>query len=356
MTGPPRVGELFAGIGGFGLALHAAFGARTVWTSEVAAAPSRVLDTRLEVPNHGDITRINWDQIEPVDILCGGFPCQDVSTAGLRRGITPDTRSGLWAHFATAIDRLRPPLVAIENVRGLLSAPATHGNMEPCPGCLGNRSDQPDLRALGAVLGDLADIGFDAEWTVLPASAVGAPHRRERTFILAWPVGTDPTRVGQQRPRVARPGRTRPADGTRDAPDPDGSRRGQDLDRVRVGPVDPGGQPAPHTGRRARAQGDQDGTATRRGSGAAAWGPYAPAVARWEHATGRPAPPPTVVSTRSSTPVLSPHAVEWMMGFPKGWATDLDIPKSKILKAYGNALVPQQAARAFQILTERAHP
>ncbi len=119
-----------------------------------------------DVPNLGDITTINWNEIPPVDVLCGGFPCQDVSTVGKRSGLAPGTRSGLWSHMAEAIDALQPQLVVIENVRGLLSSP-------------------------------------------LSASLVGAPHPRLRLFIVAHrqDVVQNPTRDGlDSRRGVARPG------------------------------------------------------------------------------------------------------------------------------------------------------
>ncbi|MDX3099085.1 DNA cytosine methyltransferase [Streptomyces sp. ME19-03-3] len=98
------------------------------------------------------------------------------------------TRSGLWLHIVRAIEALTPCLVVIENVRGLLTSPAgSPGDVEPCPWCLGDTAGQPAVRALGAVLGSLADLGFDARWCVLRASEVGAPHRRERIFLAAWP-------------------------------------------------------------------------------------------------------------------------------------------------------------------------
>ena len=123
---------------------------------------------------------------EPVDILTGGFPCQDLSLAGKRAGLKDGTRSGLWSEFAHAIDVIRPRLVVIENVRGLLSATA-HSDVEPCSWCLGDDGGEPALRALGAVLGDLASLGYDARWTGLRAADAGAPHGRFRVFIVAYP-------------------------------------------------------------------------------------------------------------------------------------------------------------------------
>jgi len=112
--------------------------------------------------------------------------CQDISLAGLRRGLIPGvTRTGLWSEVARAIDELRPELVFLENTDGLLSAKAS-SPVEWCPDCLGNRPEDPVLlRALGAVLGDLADLGYDADWCTVPASSAGAPHRRKRVFALA---------------------------------------------------------------------------------------------------------------------------------------------------------------------------
>jgi len=167
------------------MGVQAALGGHVVWHSEVDEAASKVLAYRYPgVPNLGDITRIDWAGVPAVDVLCGGFPCQDVSAAGKRAGIHHSTRSGLWAYFADAIDVLQPALVIIENVRGLLSATA-HRDMEFNDPIVGNGSGRPVLRAAGAVLGDLADLGYDAAWTTLAAAAVGAPHRRERVFVLA---------------------------------------------------------------------------------------------------------------------------------------------------------------------------
>ncbi|UJE15618.1 DNA methylase [Mycobacterium phage Madiba] len=185
-----KIGSLFSGAGGLDIAVEQFFGARTVWHCELNPAASKVLAHRWPgVPNLGDITAVDWSTVEPVDILAGGFPCQDVSAAGRRAGIAEGTRSGLWTLFAEVINQLRPGVVVIENVRGLLSARAYRA-MESAETTVGDGADGPVLRALGAVLGDLADIGYDAQWVTVAAADVGAPHRRERVFILATPADT----------------------------------------------------------------------------------------------------------------------------------------------------------------------
>jgi DNA (cytosine-5)-methyltransferase 1 len=187
-----RIGSLFSGAAGLDRAVQEVFGGEVVWHSEIDKAASKVLAHRFPgVPNLGDITAIDWNTVEPIDILCGGFPCTDVSAAGKRAGMH-GTRSGLWTEFAKAIDNLRPRMVVIENVRGLLSAHANRP-MESDNVSLGDGGTVPVLRAAGAVLGDLSDIGYDAAWTTLAAGDVGAPHRRERVFIVA----TDTTLGGR---------------------------------------------------------------------------------------------------------------------------------------------------------------
>ena len=134
---------------------------QTRWFSEIDPYASAVLRKHwADVPNHGDIRNVGQGTVEPVDVLCGGFPCQDISNAGRRAGIDGE-RSGLWAEYARVIGELRPRYVIVENVAALLG------------------------RGLGRVLGDLAALGFDAEWHCIPASAVGAPHRRDRIWIVA---------------------------------------------------------------------------------------------------------------------------------------------------------------------------
>lgn len=182
-----KIGSLFSGYGGLDLAVEEFTGGETVWHVEFDKAPSVVLEKNFPgMPNYGDIRNVNWAEVEPVDILTGGFPCQDVSLAGRRAGMQEGTRSGLWSEFANAIEQLRPRLVVIENVRGLLSANAD-GGVEYPDEILDEAGGKPVLNAIAAVCGDLADLGYDAEWGLVPASAAGAPHRRDRIFITAYP-------------------------------------------------------------------------------------------------------------------------------------------------------------------------
>ena len=187
-----KIGSLFSGYGGLDTGVRMVLGGEVAWHCENDPSAAAVLAHHWpDLPNHGDITTVDWAAVEPVDVLTGGFPCQDVSVAGLRGGLSTGNRSGLWSQMAYAIAQLRPELVVIENVRGLLSA-RSDSDLEPCPWCLGDPPRRPSLRALGAVLGDLADLGYDAAWCCLRASDVGAPHRRERVFVLASPSADAP--------------------------------------------------------------------------------------------------------------------------------------------------------------------
>jgi hypothetical protein len=184
-----RVGSLFAGIGGFDLAARW-MGWETVWFSEVDEyAAARLAEHFPGVPNHGDITQIDFAAVEPIDMLCGGFPCQDVSQAGPRVGIE-GARSGLWTHYARAIRDLRPRYAVVENTPGLLH------------------------RGMGRVLGDLAELGYAAEWAVLSAGELGAPHLRERVWIVAYPEHQPDAPERGQRPTTSGQGARR-GDGAR---------------------------------------------------------------------------------------------------------------------------------------------
>jgi DNA (cytosine-5)-methyltransferase 1 len=183
-----KIGSLCTGYGGLDMAVEAAFGADTVWVSDIDKGARKILAHRYpDVPNLGDMTAVDWATVEPVDIIAGGTPCQDLSHAGKRAGMTEGTRSNLWVSMREAVAVIRPSFVVWENVRGAYSA-AADSEVESCPGCVG---DGPGLhlRALGRVLGDLSDLGYDCQWRALRAADVGAPHGRLRVFVLATYAG-----------------------------------------------------------------------------------------------------------------------------------------------------------------------
>jgi DNA (cytosine-5)-methyltransferase 1 len=165
------VGSLFSGIGGIDLGFERA-GHDIAWQVEIDPWCREILSKHWpQVPKFEDVTQVGADNLSPVDVLAGGFPCQDVSNAGKRAGIE-GARSGLWSEFDRIICDLRPRYVFVENVPGLL------------------------VRGMDRVLGDLAAAGYDAEWEVLSAADVGAPHLRKRVWIIAHANGKSGTQRG----------------------------------------------------------------------------------------------------------------------------------------------------------------
>ena len=204
------------------MGVQAVFGGEMAWYSEIDKGALKILEHRFpDVPNIGDITAVDWLTVEPVVILNGGSPCQDLSHAGKRAGMTEGTRSNLWVAMREAIAQLRPRLVIWENVRGAYSAEAD-SDLGSNPRLLADtrrRDGEPVLRALGRVLGDLSDLGYVGGWHGLRAADVGAPHGRFRVFVVAYTASdagrfahgdgshaTDASRVrrGAWRPAVAR--------------------------------------------------------------------------------------------------------------------------------------------------------
>lgn len=158
-----KVLDLFSGIGGFSLGLERTGGFETVAFCEIDPFCRQVLRKHWpDVPIFEDVRSLTADDTGPVDVICGGFPCQDISFAGKGAGLAGE-RSGLWSEIRRLTDNIRPQYLVVENVSALLS------------------------RGLGDVLADLASIRYDAEWHCIPASAVGAPHRRDRVWIIAYP-------------------------------------------------------------------------------------------------------------------------------------------------------------------------
>lgn len=403
-----RIGSLFSGCGGLDQGVEAVINAETVWVSDIDPGANKILAHRHpDIPNLGDITAIDWADVPAIDILTGGFPCQDLSLAGKRAGLRDGTRSGLWGVMAQAIQNLQPQLVVIENVRGILSANA-HSRVEPCAWCVGETPDDGLLRALGCVLGDLADLGYDARWHGLRASDIGAPHGRFRVFIVAYPhhaglegqqdqvgaaqterlghavSGVDagaaevtllPTPAvndmgagktieawdawtakmqakhgngnGHGKPLAIEAQRLLPTpratDGTKGGPGQRGSSGDLTMPSVAVRllptPLVGSTSPASH----GQISGDYR---ARMAEALDRWGDYSQAIHRWETAHGT-APEPT--EPGKNGPRLNPAFVEWMMGLPAGWVTDVPgLTRNQQLKALGNGVHPYQAAEALR--------
>jgi DNA (cytosine-5)-methyltransferase 1 len=340
-----KVGSLFTGYGG----LDTAVGGELAWYAEIDKAACEVLAYRYPgVPNLGDITKIDWTQVEPVDVLTGGYPCQPFSHAGLRKGKNDDRH--LWPYVRDAIDTLRPEYAVLENVSGHLTL------------------------GFANVLSDLATIGFDAEWGTFRAFDVGAPHQRKRLFIIAYPArGTWGEGQGRDYQKSERSTRLATHTGS-PITNTDSDGHGQQLHAGRMGSVESKATGSTQQRERSRGEFNPRGvddaayadntircdTQERlcafplSGSDFAAdtdWGKYAPAIRRWESVLDRPAPEPTV--QRKDKRRLNPQFVEWMMGLPEGWVTGHGLSAAQELKMLGNGVVPQQARSAIAQLMER---
>lgn len=256
--------SLASGTGGLDLAVEAVLDAELIWHAEFATSAAIIHERYWpNINNLHDVTTADWSGLERPDILCGGYPCQPFSSAGERKGFN-DPRN-LWPYFQNAIRILRPQLVILENVAAHLSL------------------------GFGRVLGDLADLWYDAEWGVFRASEVGAPHPRARVFIVAYTPGT---RCEGRLQRAETPRRN----------------------------IAPNGDSFP-------------------------WRKFEPAIRRWESIRGEHAPTP--LDSRG----LDPTFVEWLMGFPIGWTEG--IARTARLKGLGNAVLPPQGESAIRVLLDR---
>jgi len=287
-----KIGSLCTGYGGLDMAVEAYFNAEMVWCAENDKYASKVIEARFNKPNLNDIKTINWDEVEPIDILTAGYPCQPFSHAGQRKG-TEDDRH-LWPYIIKAISKLRPKYVILENVRGHLS--------------LGFKE----------VLGDLAQNGYDAKWRIVRASDVGAPHQRARLFIIAY-ANSDACQESRRAYREI------PTEST-------GFQRWQDIGQARCEHrcscevnCNPDNQYQSH-----------DRQVSELG------GRF---ITRRE--MSMQTSPNTLVDGK-----LNAKFVEYMMGLPNGWVTDLDLSRAQQLKMLGNGVVPQQAYYALELLHE----
>lgn len=331
-----RVGSLCSGYGGLDLAVLSVLGGEAVWHAEIDPAASRVLERHWpDAPNHGDLTAVDWSRVERVAVLTAGWPCQPWSTTGKRKGI--EDERAIWPAVAGAVRDLRPGLVFLENVAAI--APAGE---------------------LARAVGDLAALGYDAQWTRVRASDVGAPHQRRRVFILA----ADADSFGPVRTGAAWRGRTRSANNGaaahaplngRGEGRPEPARLIRRSDAAQCGDAAADANSAGIPSRRTGSVGDATaGQVQPLGGGGTDWAGYAGAIQRWEHVLRRPAPAPTVAGRRGGRQ-LSPVFVEWLMGLPEGWVTDTPgLSRNDCLRLLGNGVVPQQGAAALRWLLGQA--
>jgi DNA (cytosine-5)-methyltransferase 1 len=275
------------------MAVEAYFKAETVWCAEYDKHASKLIQERFGYLNYGDISKIDWSSVEPIDILTAGYPCQPFSVAGNRQG-SNDARH-LWPYIKEAISVLTPRWVVLENVRGHLS--------------LGFKE----------VLKDLAEVGYDARWQIVRASDVGAPHQRARLFIVAYPsndgFASGNTCRSKETITIAQ-GNGLTANSNGDAHQE--SRRGTSL------LLGESGQKQNETNRNEY---------------------------RFSLEMDRQEVPATLDQGK-----LNPAFVEYMMGLPKGWVTNVGLSRTQQLKMLGNGVVPQQAFHAIKLLIEMETP
>ena len=283
-----KIGSLCTGYGGLDLAVEAHFQAKTVWCAEFDKYASQVIATHFDMPNYGDIKAINWAEVEPIDILTAGYPCQPFSHAGYRKG-TDDARH-IFPYILEAISILRPQWVILENVRGHLSL------------------------GLKDVLQGLAEQGYNAKWEIVRASDVGAPHQRARLFIIAYTdsnARTQPRRddrsISSQGKEILN-GSDRQVNGS--------SNKNDSYTDNEYKPYD--GQ-VQGLGRRFTSR-------------------------REMHLQSAP-------NALDQDGKLNAEFVEYMMGLPVGWITNTGLSRAQQLKILGNGVVPQQAEYAIELLT-----
>jgi DNA (cytosine-5)-methyltransferase 1 len=273
-----NVFDIFSGIGGFSIGLEAA-GLQTVAFCEINPFCQKILKKHWpSVPVFSDITVIDKEDLKslpPIDVIAGGFPCQDISVAGKKKGIAAK-RSGLWKEFARLINEIRPKYAIIENVANLRS------------------------QGLISVLQDLWEIGYDAQWHCIPASAFGAPHRRDRIWIIAHPacIGKVRLSIGKEETEPE------PRGGSEDVSDTDskglqGCRGFKEISQICA---------------------QEQVSMYRRSRGTKQWGK-------------EPVEAPRLKDDR-----LNPDWVEWLMGYPISW-TDGGSRMQRLM-ALGNSVVP----------------
>jgi len=299
------------------MAVEEYFDAETVWVSEIDKYASQLIELKIKKPNLGDLKLVDWASVEPIDVMTAGYPCQPFSHAGQRQG-TNDARH-IWPYIKTAISVLRPSIVILENVRGHLSL------------------------GFSTVLADLAEIGYDAQWTLVRASDVGAPHRRERLFVIATPQHTDTNSIGQ--PLVGDIGG-----------EVGYQRQSQSIigfleQEIVTNTMFKGLQRRETTtlqGRRVTNGHNQQEIISDSS------GERQPSIGNLQRLRGRFTPRCEMhlqdIPNALDQGKLNAQFVEYMMGLPPGWVTDCGLSRAQQLKILGNGVVPQQAHYALELL------
>ena len=277
-----KIGSFCSGYGGLDMAVEAYFDAQTVWMCDNDKYASIVIKERWRLPNLGNLKEVDWTTVEPIDILTAGYPCQPFSNAGLRKGANDERH--IWPSIKEIISQLRPAIVILENVRGHLT--------------LGFKE----------VLKDLTEIGYDAKWSIVRASDVGAPHRRERLFVIAQPTHTNGLRGnfrGQDAEWNQGQSQLEPSQCSKTITNTNGNEQQGDRETQRLGS-------------RFNSQSEMRLQRT---------------------------PNPLDINNK-----LNATFVEYMMGLPTGWVTDCQLTNNNQLKLLGNGVVPQQAYYALGLL------
>lgn len=286
-----KIGSLCTGYGGLDMAVEAFFNAETVWTADNDKYASIVIEQKIKKPNLGDIKTLDWASLEPIDILTAGYPCQPFSAAGHRKGVEDERH--IWPYILEGVSTLRPKWVVLENVRGHLS--------------LGFKE----------VLQDLASIGYDARWRIVRASDVGAPHQRARLFIVAYPFNNGQSQG--QSSGFTQEYTKASCNATSTDSNCDACEKSQRITRS--------------------LRESCEGLRARKDKG------QARKKYRSSSEMVRETIPNILVADR-----LNPGFIEYMMGLPVGWVTDLDMLDNHKLKILGNGVVPQQAYYALEQL------
>lgn len=323
------------------MAAEAYFNAETVWVSEIDKYASQVIDQRFGVVNHGDLKTINWAEVEPIDILTAGYPCQPFSHAGERKGLQ-DARH-IWPYIKEAISYLRPRIIVLENVRGHLTL------------------------GFDTVLKDLTEIGYDAKWEIVRASDVGAPHQRARLFVIAYPTrqglqrgGWQEGRAGSEtatnsyshahtQPRRANRGVSESSQGLRDGQD-----EGQARDEYwSCSPTATNTDYSGRIGNMSGLSGGFDSCAVGNADNQYKSHDGERSGVGRRFTSRREMPLQTAPNTLDQLGRLNPEFVEYMMGLSIGWVTDTGLSRTQQLKMLGNGVVPQQAFYALELLATR---